>query len=192
MHSLREEDLADLHLVTGDLPAGEMRIGQMPTWLDRNKSCSTHLQVHHHWDIFKMRIRNVLEPEAKVWRENILPTFNSIAIESQLVTLAPQLTDTALYVCVVSPFLFISYNMFIPIFHSSTTISSLLGILLAATSPRRFLVPFSACKITFAYLHRPKELRGPIRTGSGPRWNTQIGSLIRDLEPASDLTWRTS
>jgi hypothetical protein len=104
MHSLREEDLADLHLVTGDLPAGEMRIGQMPTWLDRNKSCSTHLQVHHHWDIFKMRDQNVLEPEAKVWREGILPTFNSIAIESQLVTLAPQLTDTALYVCVVSPF----------------------------------------------------------------------------------------
>ncbi|KIM72381.1 hypothetical protein PILCRDRAFT_741928 [Piloderma croceum F 1598] len=97
IHSLREEDLADLHLVTGDLPAGEMRIGQMPTWLDRNKSCSTHLQVHHHWDIFKMRSQNVLEPKAKVWRESILPTFNSIAIESQLVTLAPQLTDTALY-----------------------------------------------------------------------------------------------
>jgi len=104
MHSLRQEELADLHLVTGDLPAGERRIGQMPTWFDREKNCSTHLQVHHHWEIFKVRSQDILEPEAKTWRESVLPTFNSIAIESQLITLAPQLTDTTLYVRAVRPF----------------------------------------------------------------------------------------
>jgi hypothetical protein len=106
MKSLRQEEIANLHLVTGDLPlrtedgipAGDIRIGQVPTWLDLQKVCSTTLRVHHHWDIFKMRVQGAIERNAKVWRESSLPTFNSIAIETQLVTLASELTDTILYV----------------------------------------------------------------------------------------------
>jgi hypothetical protein len=126
MRSLHPEEIADLHLITGDLPAGDMRIGQMPTWLDPQNTCSTHLRVHHHWEIFKMRMRGVVEPEAAAWRNNILPTFNSIGIETQLVTLAPELTDTILYVCYIVFFPDGRALILMFIFRSSmTTFSSL-------------------------------------------------------------------
>jgi hypothetical protein len=105
MNSLRQEEIADLHLITGDLPLRDndsaidlKRMGQKPTWLDLRKICPTKLNLHHHWDLFKMRMQGVTELEASNWRDRILPTFNSIGIETQLVTLAPELTDTFIYV----------------------------------------------------------------------------------------------
>lgn len=130
MNSLRQEEIADLHLITGDLPLGDndnaiehKRMGQKPIWLDLRKTCPTKLNLHHHWDLFKMRVSGATELEASSWRDRILPTFNSIGIETQLVTLAPELTDT---------FLYVRYIVFSPIFAafltlvlcSSTTTSS--------------------------------------------------------------------
>lgn len=105
MHSIRQEEVADFHLVTGDLPlrdaggiqVGQVRIGQVPTWLNSQKSCPTRLRVHHHWELFKMRVQDTVEPEANTWRERVLPSFNSIGIETQLVTLAPELNDAIIY-----------------------------------------------------------------------------------------------
>ena len=106
MGSLRQEEIADLHLITGDFPlrdngsfsVEQKRMGQKPTWLDLQKVCSTSLRLHHHWELFKMRVQGITEPDANTWREKTLPTFNSIGIETQLVTLAPEMTDTFLYV----------------------------------------------------------------------------------------------
>lgn len=105
MDSLRLEEVEDFHLVTTDLPlrdangllVDQTRIGQVPTWLNLQKHCPFRLHVHHHWDLFKMRKQNVTEPQAEKWRQNILPTFNSIGIESQLATLVPEMNDNILY-----------------------------------------------------------------------------------------------
>lgn len=101
MHSLPEEDIAGLHLVTTDLPIGNetrIRAGQVPSWLSSQQSCSTHLTLHHHWDLFKLRPTPNHELDSRIWRANALPSFNSIGIESQMVSLVPELTDTILYV----------------------------------------------------------------------------------------------
>lgn len=100
MHSLPAGDIAGLHLVSTDLPTNDgTRAGQVPLWFKAEETCAPHVQVHHHWDLFKMRTGvNAREEEATQWREKALPSFNSIGIESQLVSLAPQLTNTILYV----------------------------------------------------------------------------------------------
>lgn len=103
--SLRQEDLADLHLVTTDLPLDQdtsIRIGQTPGWLSLYGECTPRVRAHYHWELFKARGGEINEEQAETWRERALPTFNSIGIESQLVTLAPELTDTMLYVSELS------------------------------------------------------------------------------------------
>ena len=140
MHSLGQDEIADVHVLTGDLPLDttqtnitdlpqdpttttttthnltaplqdtalnlnntttmgpSMRIGQVPAWLGLHKTCETPFRVHHHWDVFKMRDRGAGEAQAAAWRKNTLPSFNSIGIETQLVALAPELSDDVIYV----------------------------------------------------------------------------------------------
>ncbi|KZP18337.1 hypothetical protein FIBSPDRAFT_594037 [Athelia psychrophila] len=115
MKALPAESIAGLHVVTTDLPMSSedvgTRYGQVPEWLNRTHaedgSCAPAVHMHHHWDLFKMRTHagqstagNVTEEgeaRAEAWRERVLPSFNSIGIESQLVSLAPQLSNTILY-----------------------------------------------------------------------------------------------
>ncbi|KAJ7123056.1 hypothetical protein C8R44DRAFT_876248 [Mycena epipterygia] len=89
-------------LVTADVAADdseELRLGSVPTWLDINHG--TGLQVLHHSDIF--RIPESLLPsdadaerQGRAWRDRIVPSFNSLAIESQLVNI-PNLAPTLFY-----------------------------------------------------------------------------------------------
>lgn len=75
-----------LHLVTSDLPAcqgpqdcsSRFRVGQIPIWLDQT-TAQNRVQVQHHWDVYKS-----FGKEAGHWRNQSLPVFNSLAIESQL------------------------------------------------------------------------------------------------------------
>jgi hypothetical protein len=101
LRAFHPEEIAGLHLVTTDLPrntTGGMRVGQVPTWLNLESHCIPHIYLHHHSQIFKLRGQEARDRDAATWREHVLPSFNSIGIESQLVTLAPELTDTILYV----------------------------------------------------------------------------------------------
>lgn len=101
IQSLPEEDIAGLHLITTDLPIGnetEIRAGQVPSWLGEQSNCKPQINLHHHWNLFKMRPSAASETLERNWRAEALPSFNSIGIESQIVTLASQLTDTILYV----------------------------------------------------------------------------------------------
>lgn len=88
-----------MHLITTDLPVDEgKRVGQIPNWLNLDALCAPSITIHHHWHLFKSRGREHSEQQARIWKENVLPTFNSIGIETQLTTLAPSLTDTFIYV----------------------------------------------------------------------------------------------
>ncbi|KZP14786.1 hypothetical protein FIBSPDRAFT_959374 [Athelia psychrophila] len=107
--------------------AGDSRLGQVPTWLnldlagggDEEGLCMNGpgVSVHHHWALFKQRAGSVgpsangdeawetaREKEADEWRDSVLPTFNSIGIETQMGTLAPRLRDTFLYVRFLASF----------------------------------------------------------------------------------------
>lgn len=102
--SLPPGEVAGLHLITTDLPlvnTTRRRIGQIPTWLDVETVCTPHIYTHHHWELYKSRGRGHNETEALAWKSEILPTFNSIGIETQLPSLAPELTDTFIYVSVL-------------------------------------------------------------------------------------------
>lgn len=140
--ALGRDAIDGFHLVTTDLPLpalslaeldedededegsslearGDERMGQIPTWLNLDaEACAggPGVQMHHHWDLFKMRAAEAAETErareeqekaAGVWRDAVLPSFNSIGIETQLVTLASKMRDTFLYVRCrsASPFL---------------------------------------------------------------------------------------
>ncbi|KAF7968346.1 hypothetical protein HWV62_30941 [Athelia sp. TMB] len=99
MAALPAAAVAGLHVVSTDLPLPDgTRAGQVPTWLAPQDGCAPRLEMHHHWDLFKMRTNGTGdEEEARAWRERALPSFNSMAIETQLVSLAPRLSQTIIY-----------------------------------------------------------------------------------------------
>ncbi|KAF7966442.1 hypothetical protein HWV62_38384 [Athelia sp. TMB] len=99
MAALPAAAVAGLHVVSTDLPLPDgTRAGQVPTWLAPQDGCVPRLEMHHHWDLFKMRTNGTGdEDEARAWRERVLPSFNSMAIETQLVSLAPRLSQTIIY-----------------------------------------------------------------------------------------------
>ena len=100
MAALPAAAVAGLHVVSADLPLPDgTRAGQVPTWLVSQDGCTPRLEMHHHWDLFKMRTNGTGdEEEARAWRESALPNFNSMGIETQLVSLAPRLSQTIIYV----------------------------------------------------------------------------------------------
>lgn len=86
-----------LTLVTTDLPTADglthSRVGQVPTWLD----IVAPIRVVHHFSIFRiarstLASRRVVYADdeaallsaARQWRASVLPTFDSLSIESQL------------------------------------------------------------------------------------------------------------
>lgn len=81
------------HLLSSDTPVctpirdttcsvhSEPRIGEVPEWLDLVRvEGDASYNVQHHWDLFKTSDNR----DAEGWRTNCLPSFNSLAIESQL------------------------------------------------------------------------------------------------------------
>ncbi|GAA5942317.1 uncharacterized protein JCM15063_002968 [Sporobolomyces koalae] len=102
--SLTSASVATLHLVTGDTPSLPadvvrqepwLRSAQVPQWLDLSSvgfasssmgsRSSPVFRVHPHSEIFKTQTPT--QEEARAWQNSVLPSFNSLAIESQLANL---------------------------------------------------------------------------------------------------------
>ncbi|KAJ8296782.1 3-O-alpha-D-mannopyranosyl-alpha-D-mannopyranose xylosylphosphotransferase [Rhodotorula toruloides] len=121
--SLPDVSIATLHLVVGDTPAyspfappaldaaspaNATRFAQIPHWLGLSniglsEPASTvpslripSLLVHPHSELFKSAQPDSDETQAADWRTSVVPSFNSLAIESQLPNL-PSTAQTALY-----------------------------------------------------------------------------------------------
>ncbi|KAJ7491758.1 hypothetical protein B0H11DRAFT_2007749 [Mycena galericulata] len=77
-------------LLTADISADdteELRLGSVPTWLDINQGAG--LRVIHHSDVFRIPASSLpsgsdVEEQGREWRDRVVPSFNSLAIESQL------------------------------------------------------------------------------------------------------------
>ncbi|KIY69262.1 hypothetical protein CYLTODRAFT_349864 [Cylindrobasidium torrendii FP15055 ss-10] len=91
------------HIITSDVPHPgnpERRLGLVPQWLDVNATSTERAQDHQavniipHSDLFRLfnwTERGLTEDEGSIWRQNVLPTFNSFSIESQLPNLDPDI-----------------------------------------------------------------------------------------------------
>ncbi|KAJ7638322.1 hypothetical protein FB45DRAFT_399046 [Roridomyces roridus] len=68
----------------------ELRLGSVPTWLNVDSA----VRILHHSDVFRKPA--VSETEARHWKDGIVPSFNSLAIESQIANVE-SLAPTLLY-----------------------------------------------------------------------------------------------
>ncbi|BGP29032.1 hypothetical protein JCM10296v2_000768 [Rhodotorula toruloides] len=123
IEAIPDSSLSTLHLVVGDTPAyspfappaldaappaNATRFAQIPHWLDLPKielsepaltarsSRKPSLVVHPHSELFKSSQFDDDEAQGAEWRTSVVPSFNSLAIESQLPNL-PLTARTALY-----------------------------------------------------------------------------------------------
>ena len=99
VRSFHPNELDKLHLVTTDLPFDRIpntRLGQLPTWFREDEPCTPRIELHHHWELFRQH--RPIKADEDEWKASILPTFNSIGIEAQLVSLAPKMGDIFIYV----------------------------------------------------------------------------------------------
>ncbi|KAJ7229184.1 hypothetical protein GGX14DRAFT_417010 [Mycena pura] len=100
LKSMPSELVQKYILLTADVAADdteELRLGSVPTWLDLEAG----VQVLHHSDVFRIP-RSLLPTDGDIerqgheWRDDIVPSFNSLAIESQLPNI-PNLAPTIFY-----------------------------------------------------------------------------------------------
>lgn len=97
VRSFHPNELDKLHLITTDLPFNRnTRLGQLPTWFMVDQTCTLRIKAHHHWNLFRQY--GAINTDEDDWKASILPTFNSIGIEAQLVSLAPEMGDIFIYV----------------------------------------------------------------------------------------------
>ncbi|KAF8965598.1 hypothetical protein BDZ97DRAFT_1811431 [Flammula alnicola] len=82
-----------------------LRLGQVPQWLDLWKigDEAPSLTIHHDVDIFHLLPsspnKEILNADLAAWREVSLPTFNSLAVESQLANLpADDVSDITVFI----------------------------------------------------------------------------------------------
>ncbi|KAJ7047910.1 hypothetical protein C8F04DRAFT_1060505 [Mycena alexandri] len=89
-------------LLTADVSADdteELRLGSVPIWM--NTSQEGRLQVLHHSEVFRVPEASLPKADNRAnkgreWRDRYVPSFNSLAIESQLANI-PQLAPTVFY-----------------------------------------------------------------------------------------------
>ncbi|KAJ7656654.1 hypothetical protein B0H17DRAFT_359292 [Mycena rosella] len=95
------------HIVTADVPDpdkfdGSERLGLVPQWLDLEsawaggESGEPPVHLYHDSDIFHLTSlpgRTPTIEEVDKWRNSVLPTFNSMAVESQLPHLDPNIVS---------------------------------------------------------------------------------------------------
>ncbi|KAJ6612140.1 hypothetical protein B0H10DRAFT_326345 [Mycena sp. CBHHK59/15] len=93
LHSLPSGLVRKYMLFTADVAADdtdELRLGSVPTWLDPDLP---GLEVRHHSDFFRVPTSSLPSPsidaerKARDWRDSLVPSFNSLAIESQFANL---------------------------------------------------------------------------------------------------------
>ncbi|KAJ7454666.1 hypothetical protein FB451DRAFT_1278896 [Mycena latifolia] len=102
LSSMPSEVVRKYILLTADVAAddtAELRLGSVPTWLDLNQSAG--VQVLHHSDVFRvpeslLPSQTDVERQGHDWRDRNVPSFNSLAIESQLANI-PELAPTIFY-----------------------------------------------------------------------------------------------
>ncbi|KAJ7896082.1 hypothetical protein B0H14DRAFT_2431241 [Mycena olivaceomarginata] len=77
-------------LLTADVPADdteELRLGSVPIWLNTSQE-NDQIQLLHHSDVFRTLESSLpstdVENRGRAWRDRFVPSFNSLAIESQL------------------------------------------------------------------------------------------------------------
>ncbi|KAF9027189.1 hypothetical protein BDZ89DRAFT_1160874 [Hymenopellis radicata] len=88
------------HIITADFAHPrdpESRLGQIPQWLDMDRPSrrgEPKIHLHHHSQLFQPV--NSTADAAISWKANMLPTFNSYAIESQLPNLDPNIVSDSI------------------------------------------------------------------------------------------------
>lgn len=89
----RNSDREQYILLTADVAADdtkEVRLGSVPTWLDVGQGSA--LRLFHHSDVFRIPESSLPAgsdaEQQKEWRDKFVPSFNSLAIESQLANIA--------------------------------------------------------------------------------------------------------
>ncbi|CAK5275855.1 unnamed protein product [Mycena citricolor] len=96
--SLDRGSVRNLHLLTADIPSdiAGLRLGSTPDWLD----LSAGVRVVHHSEVFRVPESSLgiwgKERMARAWRDEHVPSFNSLAIESQFGNM-PNLGKTLFY-----------------------------------------------------------------------------------------------
>lgn len=80
----------------------ETMTGQVPTWLEKDKALTGESTVvlHHDADYFKpieSPGTNLSSEETQEWREAVLPTFNSLAVEAQIQNIDHVSSDQLVY-----------------------------------------------------------------------------------------------
>ncbi|KAF8199976.1 hypothetical protein K438DRAFT_1966314 [Mycena galopus ATCC 62051] len=94
------------HIVTADVPNPEafddaQRLGMVPQWLDFERAWAggengePPVYLYHDSELFRLTSSPGHTPtieQVDRWRNNVLPTFNSMAVESQLPHLDPEIT----------------------------------------------------------------------------------------------------
>ncbi|KAF7308758.1 hypothetical protein MKEN_01074900 [Mycena kentingensis (nom. inval.)] len=86
LHSLPPEIVRKYILLTADVSADDterLRFGSVPTWLN----LGSDVQVLHHSDVYRVPEPMLPEddPHGCQWKDRLVPSFNSLAIESQFV-----------------------------------------------------------------------------------------------------------
>ncbi|KAJ6594466.1 hypothetical protein B0H19DRAFT_62557 [Mycena capillaripes] len=95
------------HLITADVPDPDafddaQRLGLVPQWVDINSAWAggengePPLYLYHDSELFRLTSLPGHSPtieEVDKWRNNVLPTFNSMAVESQLPHLDPEIVS---------------------------------------------------------------------------------------------------
>ncbi|KAK7005951.1 hypothetical protein R3P38DRAFT_1724630 [Favolaschia claudopus] len=95
------------HIITADVPDPDslddsQRLGLVPQWLDVERAWAggengePPVYLYHDSELFKLTSlpgRTPTLDEVDKWRNNVLPTFNSMAVESQLPQLDPELVS---------------------------------------------------------------------------------------------------
>lgn len=104
--SLGNETMQKLHILASAYrqPNGSAGVmtGQVPTWLEKDKALTgeSAIVLHHDADYFKpiqSPGTNLSSEDTKEWREAVLPTFNSLAIESQIQNIDRTSSDQLVY-----------------------------------------------------------------------------------------------
>ncbi|THY01187.1 hypothetical protein D6D03_05982 [Aureobasidium pullulans] len=104
--SLGGDTMRRLHILASAYPhsngSDEVMAGQIPYWLENHKALTnkTRIVLHHDADYFKLIEKpgtNFTSWERGEWKEAAIPTFNSLAVESQIQNIEDTSSDQLVY-----------------------------------------------------------------------------------------------
>lgn len=104
--SLGPDNLAKVHIMASAYPMKlfsknntNQMVGQYPSWLNKNlEPFRSQIAIHYDADYFKpMSVREKDQFDTAAWKSNTIPSFNSLAVESQLFNLEENDSDQLIY-----------------------------------------------------------------------------------------------